>query len=53
MVNNETITMSLSIAVALDEIIQKLMYSVVEKDKYMENSKPFCEKNVSLHSTNT
>lgn len=32
MVNNETITMSLSIAVALDEIIQKLMYSVVEKD---------------------
>lgn len=32
MVNNETITMTLAIAVALDEIIQKLMYSVVEKD---------------------
>lgn len=32
MVDNETITMTLAIAVALDEIIQKLMYSVVEKD---------------------
>ena len=32
MVDNETITMSLAIALALDEICQKLMYSVVEKD---------------------
>lgn len=32
MVDNETITMTLAIALALDEICQKLMYSVVEKD---------------------
>ena len=32
MVDNETITMPLAIALALDEICQKLMYSVVEKD---------------------
>ena len=32
MVDNETITMSLAIALALDEICQQLMYSVVEKD---------------------
>ena len=33
MVDNETITMTLAIALALDEICQKLMYSVVEKKK--------------------
>lgn len=32
MINNESITMTLAIALALDEICQKLMYSVVEKD---------------------
>ena len=32
MVDNETITMTLAIALALDEICQKLMYSVVEQD---------------------
>ena len=32
MIDNETITMTLAIALALDEICQKLMYSVVEKD---------------------
>ena len=32
MVDNETITMTLAIALALDEICQKLMYSVVEED---------------------
>ena len=32
MVDNESITMTLAIALALDEICQKLMYSVVEKD---------------------
>ena len=32
MVDNETITMTLAIALALDEICQKLMYSVVEKE---------------------
>ena len=32
MVDNETITMTLAIALSLDEICQKLMYSVVEKD---------------------
>ena len=32
MVDNETITMTMAIALALDEICQKLMYSVVEKD---------------------
>ena len=32
MVDNETITMTLAIALALDEICQKLMYSGVEKD---------------------
>ena len=32
MINNESITMTLAIALALDEICQKLMYSVVETD---------------------
>ena len=32
MINNESITMTLAIALELDEICQKLMYSVVEKD---------------------
>ena len=32
MINNESITMTSAIALALDEICQKLMYSVVEKD---------------------
>ena len=32
MVDNETITMTLAVALALDEICQKLMYAVVEKD---------------------